>query len=101
MQLAVGVRSSLDKSISLQWACGSRVFVCDNLAFRSERVIARKHTTHGVERYQEAISLRHLAGLEADEAAAAMGCTKAVLAVTLHRATKALRRAVESRRTAS
>ena len=53
------------------------------------------------ERYQEAISLRHLAGLDADEAAAAMGCTKAVLAVTLHRATKALRRAIESRRTAS
>ena len=53
------------------------------------------------ERYQEAISLRHLAGLDADEAAEAMGCTKAVLAVTLHRATKALRRAIESRRTAS
>jgi len=52
------------------------------------------------ERYQEAISLRHLAGLDADEAAAAMGCTKAVLAVTLHRATKALRRAIESRRSA-
>jgi RNA polymerase sigma-70 factor (ECF subfamily) len=52
------------------------------------------------ERYQEAISLRHLAGLDADEAAAAMGCTKAVLAVTLHRATKALRRAIERRRTA-
>ena len=50
------------------------------------------------ERYQEAISLRHLAGLDADEAAAAMGCTKAVLAVTLHRATKALRRAIERRR---
>jgi len=53
------------------------------------------------ERYQEAISLRHLAGLDADEAAAAMGCTKAVLAVTLHRATKALRRSIERRRTAS
>ena len=50
------------------------------------------------ERYQEVISLRHLAGLEPAEAAAAMGCTKAVLAVTLHRATKALRRAVEGRR---
>jgi len=51
------------------------------------------------ERYQEVISLRHLAGLDAEEAAAAMGCTKAVLAVTLHRATKALRRAIERRRT--
>ena len=56
VSLAVGLRSSTDKSISLQWACGSRVFVCDNLAFRSEKVIARKHTTNGVLRYQEAIS---------------------------------------------
>jgi hypothetical protein len=55
VSLAVGLRSSTDKSISLQWACGSRVFVCDNLAFRSEKVIARKHTTNGVLRYQEAI----------------------------------------------
>jgi hypothetical protein len=55
VNLAVGIRSSTDKSISLQWACGSRVFVCDNLAFSSSVVIARKHTTHGVDRYQEAI----------------------------------------------
>jgi hypothetical protein len=55
VSLAVGLRSSLDKSISLQWACGHRVFVCDNMAFRSEQVIARKHTTNGVLRYQEAI----------------------------------------------
>jgi hypothetical protein len=54
-RLAVGIRSSTDKSISLQWCCGSRVFVCDNLAFSSNTVIARKHTTFGVERYQEAI----------------------------------------------
>jgi len=47
-------------------------------------------------RYQTALSLRYLAGLSADEAAAAMGCTKAVLAVTLHRALGALRRAVEA-----
>lgn len=49
-------------------------------------------------RYQEAISLRYLAGLSADEAAAAMGCSKAVLAVTLHRALRALRRAMEADR---
>ncbi|HWW43543.1 MAG TPA: RNA polymerase sigma factor [Acidimicrobiia bacterium] len=47
-------------------------------------------------RYQTALSLRYLAGLSADEAAAAMGCSKAVLAVTLHRALGALRRAVEA-----
>ena len=55
VSLAVGLRSSLDKSISLQWACGHHVFVCDNMAFKSEQVIARKHTTNGVLRYQEAI----------------------------------------------
>jgi hypothetical protein len=55
VSLAVGLRSSLDKSISLQWCCGARVMVCDNLAFRSEQVIARKHTKNGVLRYQEAI----------------------------------------------
>src|SRR5205823_10787172 len=55
VNLAVGLRSSIDKSISLQWCCGSRVFVCDNLAFTAETMIARKHTRFGIERYQEAI----------------------------------------------
>src|SRR5438445_10149517 len=45
-------------------------------------------------RYQEAISLRYLAGLSHEDAAEAMGCSKAVMAVTLHRATAALRRAM-------
>jgi RNA polymerase sigma-70 factor (ECF subfamily) len=48
-------------------------------------------------RYQEALTLRYLSGFTADEAAEAMGCTKAVLAVTLHRALAALRRAVIAR----
>ena len=48
-------------------------------------------------RYQQALTLRYLAGVSADEAAEAMGCSKAVLAVTLHRALGALRRAVEDR----
>ncbi len=46
-------------------------------------------------RYQEALSLRYLAELDADDAAKAMGCTKPVLAVTLHRALGALRRAYD------
>jgi RNA polymerase sigma-70 factor (ECF subfamily) len=45
-------------------------------------------------RYQEVITLRYLSGLSADEAAEVMGCSKATLAVTLHRALNALRRAV-------
>lgn len=43
-------------------------------------------------RYQEALSLRYLAGLSVEEAAGALGCSKTVFSVTLHRATKALRR---------
>jgi RNA polymerase sigma-70 factor (ECF subfamily) len=45
-------------------------------------------------RYQEVVTLRYLAGLSADDAATAIGCSKATLAVTLHRALRALRRAV-------
>src|SRR5947209_11538363 len=63
VNLAVGIRSSIDKSLSLQWCCGSRVFVCDNLAFTSETVISRKHTTFGIERYHEAIA-NVVSGLE-------------------------------------
>jgi RNA polymerase sigma-70 factor (ECF subfamily) len=43
-------------------------------------------------RYQQAVSLRYLAGLSHEEAAEAMGCSKPVMAVTLHRALAALRR---------
>jgi RNA polymerase sigma-70 factor (ECF subfamily) len=70
----------------------------EHLGTEDELTLLREALSALPERYQEVISLRHLAGLEPDEAAAAMGCTKAVLAVTLHRATKALRRAIESRR---
>jgi RNA polymerase sigma-70 factor (ECF subfamily) len=51
-------------------------------------------------RYQEALTLRYLSGFSADEAAAAMGCSKPVLAVTLHRALSALRREVERKQEA-
>lgn len=46
-------------------------------------------------RYQKAVSLRYLAGLSHAEAAEAMGTTKPVMAVTLHRALRALRKALE------
>jgi RNA polymerase sigma-70 factor (ECF subfamily) len=45
-------------------------------------------------RYQEVITLRYLSGLGPEEASEVMGCTKATLAVTLHRAMNALRRAM-------
>jgi Domain of unknown function (DUF932) len=40
----VGLRNSHDKSFPIGIAFGSRVFVCDNLAFIGDRVIKRKHT---------------------------------------------------------
>jgi hypothetical protein len=44
--LTVGFRSSLDKSIAPMLAFGSRVLVCDNMAFSGEIVISRKQTTY-------------------------------------------------------
>jgi hypothetical protein len=40
----VGLRNSHDKSFPIGIAFGSRVFVCDNLAFNADIVIKRKHT---------------------------------------------------------
>jgi len=40
----VGLRSSVDKKFPIGISFGSRVFVCDNLAFSGDHVIKRKHT---------------------------------------------------------
>lgn len=40
----VGLRNSHDRKFPIGIAFGSRVFVCDNLAFHAEHVIKRKHT---------------------------------------------------------
>lgn len=45
-------------------------------------------------RYQRALALRYLSGLTPDEAAAALGTSKATMAVVVHRASRALRRAM-------
>ena len=42
----VGLRNSHDKKFPVGIAFGSRVFVCDNLAFIAEHVIKRKHTAN-------------------------------------------------------
>jgi hypothetical protein len=59
ISLAVGVRNSVDQSFPLGFCAGHRVFVCDNLAFRSELLVRRKHTIHGerdfVRRIAEAV----------------------------------------------
>ncbi|WP_197696966.1 DUF932 domain-containing protein [Bradyrhizobium sp. ORS 285] len=41
----LGLRNSHDKSFPIGVAHGSRVFVCDNLAFVGDTVIKRKHTS--------------------------------------------------------
>jgi hypothetical protein len=40
----LGLRNSHDKTLPIGIAFGSRVFVCDNLAFSADHVIRRKHT---------------------------------------------------------
>jgi uncharacterized protein DUF932 len=42
--LVIGLRNSTDQSFPASVCTGSRVFVCDNLAFSAEVMINRKHT---------------------------------------------------------
>lgn len=42
----VGIRNSHDKRFPVGVSFGSRVFVCDNLAFAGDHVIKRKHTAN-------------------------------------------------------
>lgn len=55
VHLSVGIRNSLDKSLPLGFCAGSRVFVCDNLAFHSDLMVHHKHTKNGSQRFLEAI----------------------------------------------
>jgi RNA polymerase sigma factor (sigma-70 family) len=59
--------------------------------------VIREAMTGLNDRYQQVITLRFLSGLSHDDAARAMGMTKPVMAVTLHRAVTALRKAIEER----
>lgn len=45
-EFVVGFRGSHDQSLPRGIAAGSRVFVCDNLAFNGEIVMSTKQTTH-------------------------------------------------------
>src|SRR5262249_13800618 len=54
--LAVGVRNSVDKSFPLGFVAGNRVFCCDNLAFKAELSVRRKHTVRREARFAEGIS---------------------------------------------
>jgi len=42
----LGMRNSHDKSFPVALAYGSRVFVCDNMAFSADVVVKRKHTAN-------------------------------------------------------
>ena len=44
--LAIGLRSSYDRSLSVGLVAGTRVFCCDNLAFSGEATMQRKHTVN-------------------------------------------------------
>lgn len=44
--LAIGIRSSYDRSLAVELVAGHRVFVCDNLAFSGEANVSRKHTVN-------------------------------------------------------
>lgn len=44
--LAIGLRSSYDRSLAVGAILGSRCFVCDNLAFSGEASMSRKHTVN-------------------------------------------------------
>ena len=47
-ELIAALRNTHDKSFSASMALGTRVFVCDNLAFSGEVTFARKHTRHAL-----------------------------------------------------
>ncbi len=42
---SLGIRNSMDRSLAFGITCGSRVFICDNLAFSGEYITFRRHTS--------------------------------------------------------
>lgn len=61
--LAIGIRNGHNKQFSAGLALGSRVFVCDNLAFNGEVTLARKHTRF-IERDLPALVARSIGMLQ-------------------------------------
>lgn len=54
-QLALGYRNSYDKSMVAGLVVGSRVFICDNLAFSGERQMEIRHTIHAQSRLERGV----------------------------------------------
>lgn len=44
--LAIGLRSSYDRSLAVSMTSGVKLFICDNLAFSGEVAMHRKHTAN-------------------------------------------------------
>ena len=53
MGLAIGIRSSYDKSMSNGFCMGANVFVCDNLVFNGTVTYMRKHTKNVIDDLEE------------------------------------------------
>lgn len=65
---------------------------------RAELVVAIREVLPNLRpNYRDAITLRYLGTMSAEDAAAVLGCSKATLAVTLHRGLSSLRTALEQR----
>ncbi len=96
-------RSSRDRSPRAQAAFRDLVLVDAQHDASHELLLAevRRALPRLPQRYREVIELRYLAGVEPAAAAEALGCTKAALAVTLHRALGALRRELKDAPAAS
>lgn len=56
ISLAVGIRNSCDKSFPIGFCAGSRCFVCDNLSFKAELLVRKRHTINGEKRFVTAIA---------------------------------------------
>lgn len=52
MGMAIGFRNSYDRSMSAGVVIGAQVFVCDNMCFRGEITVMRKHTKNIIESLQ-------------------------------------------------
>ena len=55
ISLSVGIRNSVNQTFAMGFCAGSRVFVCDNLAFSAELIVNRKHTKFGLDAFRKSV----------------------------------------------
>ena len=56
VSLSVGIRNSNDTTFPIGFCIGDRTFGCDNLAFKSEIVISKRHARFGEDRFCKGIA---------------------------------------------